>query len=1074
MDDAKGTDGAVTIIDAYELSPLQQGMVFHALSTPGLGVHVEQITIETRDEIDVPTFEHAFRTVMQRHPILRTRFRWRDLDEPRQEVLAEVELAATVADWRHLEPEAARRRFEVHRRADRRDDFDLSEAPLMRLFVAHCPGGGSRVLWTWHHLLGDGRSFVVLLEWFALYDAARRGESVELPPARPYRDYIVWRRTLDHAAAERFWRSDLETLEAPTSLGLGAPGVTQRGADPFGTVQRRLSRDDSDRLRAAAARWGVTVNTMLQAAWAVLLRRYGGESDVVFGATRTGRWTGSDETAVRIGLFINTLPMRVTVDDDAEIGSLLQTLRARQVALRPYEHTSLAAVHGCSSVARGTPLFESVVVYDHKTLDSFIDMPGRRFEYAGQTNFPLTLLAYGDDEMLLRLQYSTERFTDAAMARMLGHVVNLLSQLAGGTVTTVGDLDPLDAEERAALVGTPATSVACRDRTLHGGFMRQAAATPDAVAVTAGTGTERVELTYGELDRRTSALASRLRELGVTDGDVVGLRVERTADVVVGMLGILKAGAAYLPLDPVHPPDRAAFMVQDAGARIVLTRRALAGRLAALGVRCLSLDEPLPATAPVAPLPTSGDLAYVMYTSGSTGTPKGVPITHHNVMRLFAATAPWFPCGTDDVWALFHSYSFDISVWETWGALLTGGRLVVVSQDTSRDPVELHAVLRREGVTMLCQTPTAFRSLAEADAAAPQATALRTVIFVGEALEPHLLTPWMDRHGDASPELVNMYGPTETTVYAAYRPITRADLSGGSVIGVPLPDLRCYVLDDRLRPVPDGVPGELFVAGDGVAGGYLGRPELTAERFLPNPFHAGTMYRTGDVVRRLDDGDLEYLGRVDQQVKIRGFRVEPGEVEAAIAEHPDVRQVAVVPRKDADGQTSLIAYLVADGDHDALDAALRGTLRTRLPEYMVPTHFVTVDALPRNANGKLDRAALPAPETSGRRPRAAVDPRSRSEELVVAVFSEVLHRGDIGVLDDFFDLGGHSLSATRVMTKLSDRTGVRLSMRNLFERSTPEGLALAIDALTWTAATHRRDSDDDRMDDRMAREEFVL
>ena len=503
---------------------------------------------------------------------------------------------------------------------------------------------------------------------------------------------------------------------------------------------------------------------MFQAAWAVLSSRYSGESDVVFGSTRTGRWTGSTDSDVRIGLFINTLPMRVDVDDDALIEPWLRSLRAKQIALRPFEHTPLAAVHGWSGVDRRTPLFESIVIYDHRTLDAVLQIPGRHFDYVGQTNFPIALRAYGDEEMVVRLEYSAERFSHPAVVRMLAHLVNLLTHLADGDTAYVGDLDPVGVDERAALVGAePRPLFDTPDGTLHAGFARQAAATPEAVAVSVETVMGREELTYSELDRRAEAVAAHLRSLGVTTNQPVGLRVERSADVVVGMLAILKAGGAYLPMDPVYPSERVAFMLEDAQARVVLTQRALVGQLAALPVQCICLDAPLPPapSLPSEPGHASGDdLAYVMYTSGSTGKPKGVPITHHHVLRLFAATDEWFDVGPDDVWTLFHSYSFDISVWEIWGALLSGGRLAVVTRDVSRDPREFHAMLHREGVTMLCQTPTAFRSLIDVDQVAPAAAFdLRDIIFVGEALEPHILKPWIDRYGDTSPRLVNMYGP---------------------------------------------------------------------------------------------------------------------------------------------------------------------------------------------------------------------------------------------------------------------------------------------------------------------------
>ncbi len=1037
------------VVDTYELSPMQQGMLVHALSSPGSGVDIEHIVVTLQERLDIPTFERALHDVIQRHPVLRTQFRWGDVDQPCQEVLAHAGLTATVADWSDLTPEVAEQRFEAYRRTDRRRDFDLSCAPLLRLFVAQFPGDESRVLWTFHHMLGDGRSYIVLREWFAFYDAALRGETLTLPPARPYRDYIEWRRTLDLDTAEQFWRAELGTFRAPTPFGIDTPRTLDPHDDRFGAHQQRLTRALSERLREAARRADVTVNTMIHAAWAFLLHRYSGESDIVFGATRTGRWTGIADADVMIGLFINTLPVRVDVDDDAEVVQWLHALRSEQIARRPYEHTPLAAVQAWSGVGRGTPLFESMVVFDYLSLDACLQLPGRRFEYIGQTNFPLALLVYGDDEMLLRLEYSTERFSEAGSARMFAHFVTVLERLAGGDATHVRDLDPVSPAERAVLVGGGSVGVfEPVDVTLHAGFERQAAATPDAVAVCVDTPTGTRSLSYGELDEQAETLAGILRARGVHTGTVVGLRLHRSPEVVIAILAILKAGGAYLPLDPVYPAERAAFMLTDAGAHLVLTQRALAPDLHTTAIPYLCLDDPPPPTTAAPPAATPGDgqdLAYVMYTSGSTGQPKGVQVTHHNVLRLFAATDTWFHFGADDVWTLFHSYAFDVSVWEMWGALLHGGRLVIIDHDTSRDPAALHTLLQHHQVSVLCQTPTAFSGLIDTDRTRPRADfALRHIIFAGEALQLHALTPWIDRYGDQHPQLINMYGITETTVHATYRPITATDLTThtGSLIGTPIPDLRLYLLDPHGQPVPIGVTGEIHIAGPGVTNGYLHRPELTAQRFLPDPFHHGPMYRSGDLARRLENGDIEYLGRIDHQVKIRGFRIELGEIETAIATHPAIHHVAVIDREDTPGHKQLTAYLVTDTPTPTLTTELRHTLRTHLPDYMIPTHFHYLPTLPLTPNGKLDRNNLPTPQTqraaSGSPSAARGNP---AEQTISDVWKAVLHVDEVGLDDHFFELGGDSLLTIRVHAQLSEILGTDLPMVALLQYPTVRSLA---------------------------------
>jgi amino acid adenylation domain-containing protein len=1053
---ATGIDRHGDVVDVYELAPLQQGMLFHALSSGGAGVDIQQVVVRVDEVLDVAVFEQAFGEVMARHPVLRTRFRWADVEQPCQEVLAHAELVATVADWGDVAPGVAEARFADYVRADRRRDFDLSCAPMMRLFVARFPGGQSRVLWTFHHALLDGRSFpVVLREWFGLYDAARRGEVMMLPPARPYRDYIMWRRSLDVGPAETFWRAMLDGFDTPTPVGIDTARSGEPGEEPFSACEQHLCPALTSQIRAAAERAQVTVNTLVQAAWAVLLARYSGQSDIVFGATRAGRITAIPDSDTIAGLFINTVPMRIEVDDNAEIVPWLGALRAQQIALRPHEHTPLATVQAASAVTRGTALFDSIIVYDHHTIDARMQMPGRHFEYTGQTNYPLALMAYGDDgtgHMLLRLEYDTQRFSAAAITAMLAHFINLLTQLADGNATHLGDLSVLSAEERVALVGDCAIpTVPTRDVTLHAGFARQAAATPQAIALSAETPCGRVELSYAELDRRAEAVAAHLRSLGVNAGDVVGLRVHRSPDVVIGILAILKTGAAYLPLDPLYPTERVAFMLADADVDVVLTQRAFADELAALPASCVCLDEPLPpppAQAPPPAVPGSGeDLAYVMYTSGSTGQPKGVRVTHHNVLRLFTATIARFGFGPHDVWTLWHSYAFDISVSEFWGALLVGGRLVVVAHDTSRDPATFRALVEREHVTVLSQTPTGFQAFIDADhSAAPGAFTLRYILLCGEALHLQTLQPWFDRYGDTSPQIINMYGPTETTLYVTYQHITQADLNAGagSIIGKPLPDIRIYLLDTAGQPVPTGVAGELYIAGAGVAAGYLNRPDLTAARFLPDPFHGGPMYRSGDLARRLHTGELEYLGRIDQQVKIRGFRIELGEIETTIAQHPAIKAVAVIDREATPGDKKLIAYLVTNTTTPppTLITDLRQTLHTHLPEYMVPAHFHYLDTLPLTTSGKLDRKALPTPEhqhTHNTKPYTA--PRNPAEQTIANIWKDVLHIDKVGLDDHFFELGGDSFLSIRVHAQLKDKLHTDLPVVAVLQYPTVRALA---------------------------------
>jgi amino acid adenylation domain-containing protein len=649
---------------------------------------------------------------------------------------------------------------------------------------------------------------------------------------------------------------------------------------------------------------------------------------------------------------------------------------------------------------------------------------------AGTTaKFDLTLnLEEDKDGLTGTAEYSTDLFDAATIDRLVLHYGRLLAGMAEAPERHVGDLDLLTVEEALQLRAGNEASYPL-DRPLHAWIEDQARRFPDAVAVTF----EAETLTYGELDRRANRLARHLLALGVGPEIRVAVLMERSTELVVALLAVLKAGGAYVPLDLAYPAERIAFLLEDSAAAVLLTEARLDAdreQIEALsGKRLPVVVEP-------------EHIAYVIYTSGSTGRPKGVQVTHANVLRLFAATQERFAFGPADAWTFFHSVAFDFSVWEIWGALIHGGRLVVVPWTVSRSPVLFLDLLVREQVTVLNQTPSAFAQLAQEDETRGGiATDLRLVIFGGEALDLAGLAPWLARHGDEKPLLVNMYGITETTVHVTARPLRAADARGEtrSLIGLPIPDLSLTVMDPGLRPVPLGVPGELAVSGAGLARGYLGRPELTAERFVPDPLGetpGARLYRSGDLGRLLARGDVEYLGRIDQQVKIRGFRIELGEIEAALVALDGVREAAVVLREDR-----LVAYVLGGAEH----AVLRAELRERLPDYMVPAAFVRLAALPLTPHGKVDRKALPAPELQSTA-ESHVAPRSPVEEVLTGLWAELLGLDRAGVTDHFFDLGGHSLLAARVMSRLRSAFGVEMPLRDLFEAPVLKDLAARVDA----------------------------
>jgi amino acid adenylation domain-containing protein len=1019
------------------------------------------LAVTLRGALHEGALGEAFSRLVERHEALRARF---DAYGGGQTVVSRIASTLPGRDLSSLPAEA--RQLEVAtilaREAER--PFDLANGPLFRAQLVRTAVDEHVLVFTAHHIVFDGWSSGVLLrDLGALYSALRDGAAPALPPVSSYRHYVRQAAASDakarQRAAEDYWAGRFADGVPVVELPSDRPRPTvmsYRG----GQESASLPAEFQGELRKLGAKHGCTLYVTLLAAFQVLVSRLTGQTDIVTGIPLAGQT--QLENGDLVGHCVHTLPLRAAVDLGRPFVDLLKSARALLLATHENQATTFGTLVRRLALPRDpsrTPLVGIVFNVDKlgappafAGLGVEVGYPDKRY-----VNFDLNLNVMETSAGLaLDCTYNADLFDPATIRRWLGHYRVLLESLVvGGSKAAaevpVGRLAILTREERQSLVRGAERRYEAAE-TLHERFERQAAASPDAVAVTC----EGATLTYGELNRRANRLAHRLRRRGVGPESLVGLNLERSLDLVVGVLGILKAGAAYLPLDPDYPKERLAFMVEDAGARVVVARRADTVAAERTG-EVVYVDDEEAAREDDAPSgATPASLAYVIYTSGSTGKPKGCEVTHGNVIRLFDATDHWFGFDQRDVWTLFHSFAFDFSVWELWGALLHGGRLVIVPYLVSRSPESFLEVLAQERVTVLNQTPSAFRQLVQADgarASTPVALALRYVIFGGEALDLQSLRPWIERRGDDRPQLVNMYGITETTVHVTYRRIERADVEGGagSVIGVPIPDLCIRVLDPQGEPVPIGVPGEMYVGGGGVARGYLNRPELTAARFVRDSFSedAGArLYRSGDLARRLPNGDLEYLGRIDHQVKIRGFRVELGEIEAALSQQPEVREVVVIVREEG-GDRRLVAYVVGSAQGDDLAGELRARLRRLLPEYMVPSAFVLLDRLPLNQNGKVDKKALPAPGAPGGSGRDRVPPRGPVEEAVAAVWKEVLGLESVSVHDNFFDLGGHSMLAARLLGRLHEAFAVDVPLRSLFQRPTVAGLADVIQALQW-------------------------
>lgn len=1046
---------------SYPLTPLQQGMLFQWMIDRHAGTDLEQIVGDLYEAIDPNRLHGAWDKTVAGFSTLRTAFRSDGLSEPRQHIEPTVSVPFRFEDLRAMSAEAREAHLKDFLEQDRKLGFDLAAPPVMRVCLFQLADAHFRIVWSVHHILIDGRSFEVVLN--AVFDAydGRHAAMID----RPYSDYTTWIAAQDQSESRKFWKEKLAGYSAPTPL----PADLQRGAGAEKYQDRwlHLSAETTQRLREVAAREQVTLNTLVMSAWGLMLARYSGEKDIVFGATKTTRRGTIPDADSILGVFLATIPVRLKVSADMSVRAWLQHVREEWVALRGHEHLPLTEIRQASDV-RTARLFDTLFVFENYQFGRRLNAQGgewssRHFGINEQTGFPLTLLGYGDDELALRLEFDSSRFSGAMIDFLMGHLSTLLLRWTEDVSVPLASVSMMTAteEHRVLREWNDTTREYPRDAFIDDLFAEQAALRPDAIAVEC----EGVAITYGALEMRATALAGRIVQAGVKPGECVGLFAERSINLIVACLAILKAGAAYVPFEPGYPKDRLRFMLGDANVRVVLTPEAFAEQFREYLTEVesppdiVSIDakgtgvEPAfdtSAEARAARLHRAGDagarIAYVMYTSGSSGQPKGVAVPHRGAVRLVRNTT-FMDFTSDDAMLGLATTMFDLSTWEFWSALLNGGRLVLLPGG----PIDLAKVadlVQSARVTMMWNTPALFQQVV--DYGLQKYGSVRLFAIAGDIVPvPHLRLAVA-----ALPncQFVNGYGPTENSVFTcAYRVPKGRDVEDPLPIGPPLTNSTVYVLDEQGSPTPVGVPGELFTGGDGVALRYLNRPELTAERFLPDPFstRAGaSMYRTGDGAKWRADGVVEFLGRLDNQVKIRGYRIEPGEIEAVMSTVPGVHIAAVTARKDAHGQKRLIGYFVSEEGKQLKPAYVRMAMRAQLPDYMVPGVIISMAELPQTNSGKIDRNALPDPSESDEETGEEVwrsRPLNNLQIQLAHIWEELLGRTSVGVEDDFFEMGGHSLLAVRMLREIERETGHRLALTTLLERPTIKHLARQID-----------------------------
>lgn len=1048
---------SVSIEEIYPLSPLQQGLLFHTVAEPGSGMYVEQVGWTFHGALAADTYRRAWEVVLERHAVLRTGFVWQDVDRPLQVVYQSVKLPFHSHDWSMLPAAEQDARLRALLEQDGRREFDLSMPPLMRLTLVRLQERVHQFVWTHHHLLLDGWSVpIVLGEIFDIYAALSDGRDVLLPPTRSYREYIAWLGRQNPEASAEYWRRALHDATVPTALPHGRSTATLCDRAEPESRSLDVATATTDALHALGRLHHLTMNTFVQGAWALLLSCHSGEEDVVFGAVVSGRPPAVDGIEAMVGLFINTVPVRVRVRPEAPLIHWLQQLQQQFTEVRLHEHCSLVDIRRWAGLSPDRPLFESLLGFENYPSPRRPRGPSPaadRLELSGvtsrsRTNYPLTIMAAPGPPLALRLLYDTARYDGRMMERLLQQLRTVLEACARNPSATLGDLPIVPDAERDVLIGWSGTpSSYPRDASIEGLVSAQAARAPERQAVVFGD----TRLTYGELERRANQLSQYLAARGAGPDGPVAISMARSADLIVSMLAALKTGAPYVPVDPEYPPARQREMVEECGARVLLTNcepeelRALP-----IGIEHVQLSRDWPVISQCddssAARHAGGDrIAYVMYTSGSTGRPKGIAIPHRGVVRLVVATN-YLQLSAADRVAQASNASFDAATFEIWGALLNGGTLVGVTRDEILAPSQLARVIRDRGITVMFLTTAAFNAVAHhmVEAFAP----LRCLLFGGETADPGPISAVL---AQAAPgQLLHMYGPTESTTFATWYHITSGPDGTTVPIGQPIANTQVWVLDERGRLVPIGAPGEICLAGDGLAWGYLNDAEATAAAFVPNPFDAtpgARLYRTGDRGRFTADGHLEFLGRIDGQIKLRGFRVEPAEVEAALVSHPGVREAAVQARTDAAGDRCLVAFVTRGHDRSE-NEDLQQHLAARLPAFMLPARIVWLDALPLTTNGKIHRQALadltlPAVPSS----RAPVRPRTPMEEQIAEIWADVLGGGQPHVDDRFFDVGGQSLKAMQLVSRIRDTFQVELPIRAVFEHPTIAGLAECVEEL---------------------------
>ena len=1035
------------IEDIYPLSPMQSGLLFQALYAPQSDAYFVQTILELEGKIDISILLAAWQKVSDHHPLLKTGFVWEGLDSPLQYTLKSVEIPFKVEDWKALREEEQEEKLQDLIKKDRTLGFDLSKPPLFRVTLILCSKNKQIFIWSMHHILTDGWCLpIILRDIFKAYADIQEKREVRLLPSRPYQDYIAWLQQQDREDAEIFWKDYLANFEEPTRLSF-KDTIQENNKNDYDTYSLDLSLEETEKIKNFAQQNGLTLNTLIQGAIGTVLKGYTQQEEIVMGVTVSGRSMNLPGVEEMVGLFINTLPLRMFFNAKENTLSFLSNLQKQTQKLNEHAHTSLAQIQSWANI-RGR-LFDVIYVFENYPIGEEIKNSTLGFFVKGKKDiekneYPLTIIAKPGNQLHLLMCYQTEHFNEFFIKQLSGQIKELLGEMIQHYVESPDMLSFLTSNEKQEILIDLNTTKKnySKNKGIHELFEKQVEKTPHNVAAAY----ENDQLTYQELNTRANQLAHYLRKAGVENGTVVGIAFERSMDMLVGLLGVLKAGGAYVPLDPSYPEKRIQFMLEDTQAKVLLIQSSLnnkfnefTGNVVRLDTLWQILSQELSSN--LCSFVSPHDLAYVIYTSGSTGKPKGVMVEHGNLVH-YISYAQGNYCLTNGATLLHSSIAFDMSVTSIFLPLITGKTLHILPSNFYID--SLGKILsENQNINFIKVTPSHLKALKGQFNTEGIRTQKSSLIVGGENLLKEDLGFWLEDLPNTT--IFNEYGPTEATVgcsvfkiedYYALRP-------GSVPIGRPISNTKIFLLNKRLNPVPIGGIGELYIGGEGITRGYLNRPDLTAEKFIPNPFISTQeiqqsanlrLYRTGDLARYLPDGNIEYLGRTDEQVKIRGFRIELGEIETTLGSYGDIEQAAVLTYEDDLHNKRLAAYVVP-GEFVPSSTELREFLLEKLPEYMIPNTIMILDKFPLDPNGKLDRKALPTPKTYTENVTEYVTPRNEIEENLAHIWKEVLQTNQVSIHDNFFQNGGDSIISIQ-LTSRARRQGISLTVKQVFENPT--------------------------------------